>query len=89
MDDGKSITAFSSTLMQIDDEPEEDDMDSAEEDQEPLIVQKDLPWMNDDDFVPDWYQAYDCKAPYSKKDQGFVQEINQFYNYIVEKYDLS
>lgn len=45
--------------------------------------------MTDDDFVPEWYQAYDCQAPYSKGDFGFVEEMNMFYNYMVSKYNLS
>ena len=43
----------------------------------------------DDDFVPEWYQAYDCQAPYSRSDTDFVQDMNIFYDYMVSKYDLS
>lgn len=60
-----------------------------EEDWTEPLIEEELPWENDDGFVPEWYQAYNCSGPYSKNDTDFVEDISMFYNYMVTKYNLS
>jgi hypothetical protein len=92
MDDGKSITAFSSTLMP---EPSADGTSPGNSTWEDSEWDEES-WGNTtngtspaSDYIPDWYQYYDCQAPYSTDDHDFIEEINAFYNHMVKKYDLT